>query len=132
MEQTDYQLKKHVLEHFFWCMLAWRDLFAFSSFKPLFAENIMTQVHVMKSLEHTNIVRYLGTERGSGGGGGGGGASSPSLVIFLEYVPGGSVRSLLDRFGAFDEAVVRIYARQILMGLDYLHTHGIAHRDIKV
>jgi serine/threonine protein kinase len=53
------------------------------------------------------------------------------LSIFLEYVPGGSVRSLLDRFGAFEEAVVARYGRQILSGLDYLHAHGIAHRDIK-
>ena len=78
------------------------------------------EVLMLRSLHHENIVRYLGTER-----------TGDTLSIFLEYVPGGSVRSLLERFGCFEEAVIRIYARQLLLGLEYLHSNGIAHRDIK-
>jgi hypothetical protein len=67
------------------------------------------------------FIKYpQGTERSSG-----------SLNIFLEYVPGGSIASLLAKFGSFRETVVRVYTRQILSGLAYLHGHGIAHRDIK-
>lgn len=33
--------------------------------------------------------------------------------------------------GKFNEAIIRIYTRQILLGLEYLHNHGIMHRDIK-
>jgi serine/threonine protein kinase len=72
-------------------------------------------------LNHPNIVRYLGMEK-----------TQVTLSIFLEYVPGGSIRSLIDRFGALQEPLVRVYTRQLLLGLEYLHRNGIAHRDIKV
>lgn len=54
------------------------------------------------------------------------------MSIFLEYMPGGSVRKLLDRFGEFEEKITRIYAAQMMRGLNFLHRNGVAHRDIKV
>lgn len=53
------------------------------------------------------------------------------LNIFLEYVPGGSVAALLSNYGAFEEALVSKFVRQILTGLEYLHEREIVHRDIK-
>jgi len=78
-------------------------------------------VGVLRGLKHDNIVQYLGTER-----------TDDSMYIFLEYVHGGSIAGLLAKFGPFQEAVVRVYTRQILRGLEYLHARGIMHRDIKV
>jgi serine/threonine protein kinase len=78
------------------------------------------EVEVLKTLQHENIVRYLGTE-----------ITEDSLHIFLEYVPGGSIASLLAKFGAFPESVIRVYTAQLLRGLEYLHQKGIMHRDIK-
>lgn len=54
------------------------------------------------------------------------------MYIFLEYMPGGSVRLLLDRFGVFEEKMTLLYAKQLLRGLSFLHANGVAHRDIKV
>jgi serine/threonine protein kinase len=54
-----------------------------------------------------------------------------ALHIFLEFVPGGSIASLLSKFGPFAERVISVYTRQILEGLEYLHRNQIMHRDIK-
>jgi mitogen-activated protein kinase kinase kinase len=54
-----------------------------------------------------------------------------NLNIFLEYVPGGSITALLHNYGAFEEALVSNWVKQILQGLNYLHERNIIHRDIK-
>lgn len=78
------------------------------------------EVKLLQNLSHPNIVRYLGTAR-----------EEEALNIFLEFVPGGSIASLLGKFGSFTEPVIRMYTRQLLLGLEYLHSNHIMHRDIK-
>ncbi|GAA5820272.1 hypothetical protein JCM11251_005553 [Rhodosporidiobolus azoricus] len=78
------------------------------------------EIELLKVLQHDNIVQYLDSS-----------TDSQHLNIFLEYVPGGSVAALLQNYGAFEEALVSKFVRQILTGLDYLHEREIIHRDIK-
>lgn len=66
-------------------------------------------------------MRYLGFE-----------INDETFNVFLEYVSGGSVASLLGKFGKFDETFTRSVTVQILLGLEYLHDRRIVHRDIKV
>eukprot|EP00505_MAST-04D_sp_SCG-Rhode-Island_P002190 Stramenopile-MAST_4_protein_2190 len=51
--------------------------------------------------------------------------------IFMEYIPGGSIKTLIGEFGPLKEGVVQAYTKQMLSGLRILHDSGIAHRDIK-
>jgi len=51
-----------------------------------------------------------------------------TLNIFLEYIAGGSISSLIHKYGKLNENIVRIYTRQILQGLEYLHWNGVVHR----
>lgn len=54
------------------------------------------------------------------------------LNIFLEYMDGGSLRRHLDRKGPMSENQTAAVTKEVLAGLSYLHSNGIAHRDIKV
>lgn len=89
---------------------------------PAMAE-LEHEVRMLSALRNPNIVRYLGMERDEGKG---------QLFIFTEWVPGGSIASLLRTFGRLSEGVVRSYTQQILTGLQYLHQNNVVHRDIKV
>ncbi|KAK7412681.1 hypothetical protein VNO78_04230 [Psophocarpus tetragonolobus] len=48
--------------------------------------------------------------------------------MFMEYAPHGT---LADHGGCIEEPVVGSYTRQILQGLNYLHSNGIVHCDVK-
>jgi mitogen-activated protein kinase kinase kinase len=78
------------------------------------------EILLMKRLRHKHIVQYLGTAR-----------DTHALFIFMEYVPGGSIASMLGQYGAFGEALTRRLVAQIVSGIAYLHSMGIIHRDVK-
>lgn len=78
------------------------------------------EMNLLKDLHHDNIVKYYGSSEESG-----------NLNIFLEYVPGGSVSSMLNSYGPFEESLITNFTRQILIGVVYLHRKNIIHRDIK-
>ncbi|OMJ14009.1 Protein kinase byr2, partial [Smittium culicis] len=81
---------------------------------------LKSEIKLLQTFEHKNIVQYLGYE-----------STAESLFIFLEYVPGGSVSSALMSFGSFPESLVKFYISQTLEGLVYLHERNIIHCDIK-
>ncbi|XP_025790965.1 mitogen-activated protein kinase kinase kinase 19 isoform X5 [Puma concolor] len=81
---------------------------------------LQEEVDLLKALKHVNIVAYLGT------------CLEENIVsIFMEFVPGGSISSIISRFGPLPEMVFCKYTRQILQGVAYLHENCVVHRDIK-
>jgi serine/threonine protein kinase len=83
-------------------------------------QELTNEINLMKDLKNEHIVQYYGTE-----------LTERHLYILLEYVPGGSIAQVLQRFKSLHESTVRHYTRQILFGLKFLHDRGIIHRDIK-
>jgi serine/threonine protein kinase len=81
---------------------------------------IESEVETMKSLRHENIVNYFGTQR-----------LQNHFYIFLEFADRGSLRHFYQHHGRLNEQQTSYCTKQILKGLHYLHSNGIAHRDIK-
>jgi [calcium/calmodulin-dependent protein kinase] kinase len=55
---------------------------------------------------------------------------SKELILVLEYAPGGPIFTRFNRV-PLSEKVLHGYARDIVLGLDYLHSLEIAHMDLK-
>ncbi|PNJ27053.1 MAP3K19 isoform 6 [Pongo abelii] len=81
---------------------------------------LQEEVDLLKALKHVNIVAYLGTC-----------LQENTVSIFMEFVPGGSISSIINRFGPLPEMVFCKYTKQILQGVAYLHENCVVHRDIK-
>jgi serine/threonine protein kinase len=77
----------------------------------------------LRRINSSNVVRYLGVDVFQG-----------RLVMVMEFVPGGSLRNVLEKEGpkkrlSIDKAV-RI-TEGILRGLSLIHAEQILHRDVK-
>jgi len=80
------------------------------------------ELDICKDLRHPHIVSYLGHEY-----------IKRRLYIKLEYVPGGSLKTMLKTYGALEAALIQKASLGILEGLNYLHTRrpAVMHRDLK-
>ncbi|KAL0575828.1 mitogen-activated protein kinase kinase kinase [Marasmius crinis-equi] len=84
------------------------------------AQALKMESETLKDLDHPNIVQYLGFEE-----------TSANLSLFMEYLPGGSIRGVLLKYGKLNEDVTISFTGQVLSGLEYLHSKGILHRDLR-
>ena len=54
------------------------------------------------------------------------------LYFMMEYHPGGDLLSLLQRTGKFSKSLSLSFAAELCVGLQFLHSRDIIHRDIKL
>eukprot|EP01063_Lacrimia_lanifica_P012328 TRINITY_DN1893_c0_g7_i1.p1 TRINITY_DN1893_c0_g7~~TRINITY_DN1893_c0_g7_i1.p1 ORF type:complete len:564 (+),score=194.73 TRINITY_DN1893_c0_g7_i1:90-1781(+) len=80
------------------------------------------ELSVMRFLDHPNVCKFLGAEYDE---------KDEAINMFMEFVSGGSISSLIKKFKLLPVPVVRGYTADMFRGLAYLHDKGVIHRDIK-
>jgi serine/threonine protein kinase len=54
------------------------------------------------------------------------------IFFVMEYMSGGDLRDQLDKVEFFSEKTATFYAAEITVAVQFLHQHGILHRDLKL
>ncbi|XP_077069553.1 non-receptor tyrosine-protein kinase TYK2 [Siphateles boraxobius] len=80
----------------------------------------MKEIEILKSLYHSNIVRYKGCCTELGG---------QVVQLIMEYLPLGSLREYLPKH-RLGIAQSLLFAQQICLGMEYLHSKRYVHRDL--
>lgn len=53
------------------------------------------------------------------------------ICFVMEYMYGGDLGSLLEKYGCFDEEQARFYIAETILAVESLHLLNIIHRDLK-
>ncbi|CAL1543272.1 unnamed protein product [Lymnaea stagnalis] len=82
--------------------------------------HIMSEKTILSTISHPFIVNLLWYHK-----------DETFLYMLMEYVPGGELFSYLRSQGKFSAPTSSFYASEILVALEYLHSHDIVYRDLK-
>jgi len=84
-------------------------------------QRMQSEVEIFLRLDHPHITRLYDVYE-----------SSEGLQLVMECMEGGDLFSRLETRRVFSEADAADTAYQILLALNYIHSHGIVHRDLKL
>ena len=77
------------------------------------------EIRINSKLKHDHIIKMFGAASGG-----------IHMNIFFECMYGGSILNLVKK-GVFEEMQILKYFQQILLGVEYLRSSRILHRDLK-
>ncbi|KAJ1978094.1 hypothetical protein H4R34_003332 [Dimargaris verticillata] len=82
-------------------------------------EDIQLEIQILSQMDSQYVTRYFGSY-----------LKNTNLWIVMEYCAGGSCADLMKP-GLIPEIYIAIIMREVIRGLEYLHTERKLHRDIK-
>nr|KYP69411.1 putative serine/threonine-protein kinase WNK6 [Cajanus cajan] len=87
-------------------------------------ERLYSEVRLLKTLKHDNIVKFYNSWIDE---------KHRNLNLITELFTSGSLRQYSQKHKKVDMKAIKGWARQILMGINYLHSHNppVMHRDLK-
>lgn len=88
--------------------------------------SLKNEANILENLDSPYILKCMGKDVSKPENG------ETKCSLFFEYMAGGSLSDVIQKFGgALNEKLIRLYTREILQGLKYLHNNGIVHSDVK-
>ena len=98
---------------------------AFSE-KPENIKRLSNEISLLKKIHHQNIVRLIDLKK-----------TKSHCYIVMDYCNGGDLSGCLKKYKdayrrPFPEGLVQYLMRQIVSGLNFLHSNKIIHRDLKL
>lgn len=78
------------------------------------------EINVVRGLNHRNIIKYYRSIE-----------TTHRIYIIMEYARNGSLLDMIRRENFFSEMKARRIYHQLIDALEYIHSRGIVHRDIK-
>jgi predicted Ser/Thr protein kinase len=87
---------------------------------PAYRMRFEQEAMLAAAVEHPNIVPIFRT-----------GEQDGSLFIAMRHVRGPDLQQLINSYGAMDVEQTRSIIEQIASALDYIHSRGMVHRDVK-
>lgn len=87
--------------------------------KEIKDKNFDADVLVMSKLHNAHVVEFYGTVK-----------ENKHQYMVMEYIPGGSLRELLDHNTAMTDEQQKQLAFDIAQGLAYLHQHNVVHANL--
>ncbi|KAI7736507.1 hypothetical protein M8C21_033574 [Ambrosia artemisiifolia] len=105
--------------------VAWNQVKLNNVFRsPEELQRLYSEVHLLKNLNHTSIMRFYTSWIDS---------DKRTFNFITEMFTAGSLREYRQKYKRVHMRAIKDWARQILEGLAYLHSHNppVIHRDLK-